>query len=82
MQTYTEEQKKDISERVEKANTTLKELELVSAVQSASVNLGSVDPKFNGIFGTYLQVYLQDTKYSKKQENSTPSPIQTEDLSK
>lgn len=80
MENYTEEQKKDITERVEKANAFLKELELVSAVQSSSVNLGSVDPKFNSIFGTYLQIFLQDTKYSKKQENSTPSPIQAEDL--
>jgi hypothetical protein len=69
----SEEQKNDIESRVASANAFLKESSLVAAVQSISCNLGAVDPKFNGIFGTYLQVYLQDTKYSVPQKNSVPS---------
>ncbi len=74
----TEEQKKDTTERVEKATAYIKELDLVCAVQSVSVNLGGVDPKFNSIFGTLLQPYLQDTKYSNnelpKEEPKNESP--------
>lgn len=76
----TPEQRKDIEERVAKAATILKELQLVPAVQTSSVNLGGIDPKFNGIFGTYLQCFLQDTKYAEMPKNSVESPIQADDL--
>lgn len=72
---YSAEEQADIKERVEKANTALKELGLTIAVQTLSVNLGAIDPKFQSVFGTYLQPYLQDTKYSKapKKEDAIPN---------
>lgn len=71
--TLNEEQQADIKARTEKAMAALKELELVPAVQTASVNLGAIDPKFNSTFGTYLQCFLQDLKYSKKPEDVATS---------
>lgn len=68
MQTYTKEQEEDIKERVEKANKMLKEFQLVPATQTVSVNLGAIDPKFQSVFGTLLQTYLQDTKFSKTED--------------
>ena len=68
MQNYTEEEKKDITERTEKANAYLKELNLVPAAQVVKVNLGDVDPKFNSVFGDLIQVYLADTKYPKTEK--------------
>lgn len=79
----TEEQKKDIQDRVDSANSYLKENNLVAAVQSVSCNLGAVDQKFNGIFGTYLQVYLQDTKFApKKSDNTEVNPAIKDELVK
>lgn len=72
---YTPEQEKDIKERVEKATQMLKDLQLTAAVQTYSVNLGTIDKNFNSIFGTYLQCFLQDTKYQK---DSVPSPLNEE----
>lgn len=77
MDKLTDEQKVDIQERQTKAQTLLKELELTPAAQSIAVNLGAIDPKFNSVFATYVQCFLQDTKYSPK-----PSPLTQEDLAK
>lgn len=62
---YTEEQKKDINERVEKAVQSLKELNLRVACVSNMVNTG------DDVFAIKLIPYLQDTLYT-----SMPSPIQ------
>lgn len=62
---YTEEEKKDIEERVEKAKTMLAELNLQPSAQVQKVNTG------NDIFADKVIPFLQDTKYTPKL-----SPIQ------
>lgn len=64
-ETYTEEQKKEILERLARASASLKELEFELACQPTMENTG------NNVFGIKLTPYLQDTKYSSKE-----SPIQ------
>ncbi len=66
---YSEEQIKDIKEREEKALAALKELELTPAAIVSKLNNG------NDTFVDKVQCYLQDTKYSKKEE-SIPSPVE------
>lgn len=61
---YSDEQKQDITRRIEKANQTLKDLHLAP----------SVVPSWELVNGTYtlkLNQYLQDTLFT-----SIPSPIQ------
>lgn len=62
---YSEEQKKDISERVAKAHKFLEELNLHPAASVSVVNLG------DDVFAQKVVSYLQDDKYSSKL-----SPIQ------
>lgn len=66
---YTDEQKADISERVEEARNTLKELSLQPACMPQMQNMG------DDVFGIKLIPYLQDTLYTPKK-----SPIQPENL--
>lgn len=64
MNEYTDEQKADITRRVEKANQALKDLHLAP----------SVVPSWEMVNGNYvlkLNQYLQDTLFT-----SIPSPIQ------
>ena len=62
---YTEEQQKDIEERVAKAVSALKELQLQPGVVMQAVNIQ------NDVFSMQPLAYLQDTKYTP-----TVSPIQ------
>lgn len=66
---YTEEQKKDITDRVEKARVALKDLHLQPACMPNMQNMG------DDVFGIKLIPYLQDTLYMPKK-----SPIQPENL--
>lgn len=66
---YTDEQKADISERVEKARNLLKELSLQPACMPQMQNTG------DDVFGIKLIPYLQDVRYSPKK-----SPLQAEDI--
>lgn len=61
---YTEEQKKDITERVNKAIESLKELRLAPSALLQKVKISSE----NGadIYADQLQAYLQDVKYVKE----------------
>lgn len=70
-QNYTPEQQKDIEERVEKAKTALKELDLQPGCLVSPVNIGE------DVFALRPVAYLQDTKYANK-----VSPITKEDVSK
>lgn len=65
MQNLTKEQEEDIKNREAKALEMLKELELSP---QAVVYAVLIDPE-QGIFGTKVIPYLQDTKFSKKEEN-------------
>lgn len=62
---YTDEQKKDINERVAKAKETLAELDLQPGVVVQAINLG------DDVFGMKPIPFLQDTRYS-----GVLSPIQ------
>lgn len=65
-QSYTEEQRKDIEERVAKAKVLLEELQLQPACIVQAVNTG------NDVFGIQPISYLQDLKFT--------SPITKGDL--
>lgn len=65
MNNYTEEQSKDIKERVEKANALFAELQLVPRIQFAPVETKSGDV-VNSVIVT-----LEDTKYLPKKEEPT-----------
>lgn len=71
MHKYTEEKKKDVQERVDKAIVMLKELQLQPAAACSKVNIGQ-DGK--DIFADLVQPYLQDTKF-KDQINSEVGAI-------
>ncbi len=71
MQKYTDEQIKDIQERIEKANAMLKELELFPSASVSSENLG------DDVFGTKVIAYLQDSKFT-----AIPSPLNNESAEK
>lgn len=66
---YTDEQKKDIEARVEKARVALAELNLQTACMPQMYNTG------DDVFGVKLISYLQDIKYIP-----TKSPLQPENL--
>lgn len=55
---YSPEQKKDITERVEKAKKLLEELQLQPGCIVQAINTG------NDVFGFQPIAYLQDTKYT------------------
>ena len=61
---FTQEQQKDITERVEKAQAFLKELELFPSAIIRKVNLG------NDVFGDQVISYLADAKYLPKKDES------------
>lgn len=63
---YTEEQRTDINDRVAKAVEALKELQLSCAAVTASERVG------DNVFGIKVIPYLKDLKY----EPAIPSPIQ------
>lgn len=63
---YTPEQITDIQERVEKAKTALKELQLRPAVAVQAVNVGQ------DIFAMKNIPYLQDEKYTPTASPLTP----------
>lgn len=63
---YTEDQRKDIEERVEKAKTLLKELQLRPALVMQPVNMG------NDVFGMKAIPYLADEKYTPIASPLTP----------
>jgi hypothetical protein len=62
MQNYTEEQKKDIQERVTKAEEMLKELQLFPSAVIQKVKVGD---ESKDIFADNIICYLQDSKYFK-----------------
>ncbi len=66
-QQFTDEQVKDIQERIDKANVVLKELQLFPSAFVSAENLG------NDVFGTKVVAYLQDSKFA-----AIPSPIQND----
>lgn len=66
---YTKEQKDDISERVEKAKTLLKDLQLYPSAVVQKVNLGE------DTFADKVICYLADTKFTP-----TKSPLQPDEL--
>ncbi len=68
---YSPEQQKDIEERVEKAKTLLKDLQLQPGTLMTPVNMG------DDVFALKPISYLQDTKYAHK-----ISPITKNDISK
>lgn len=74
---YTEEQIKDIQERVSKVESFLKENEIVLAAQVKKVNIG-LDIK-KDIFADEVVVFLRDTKYLPKE--GVVSPL-SEEMSK
>lgn len=65
---YTDEQKKEINERVATANEFLKGLDLRIQASISAANMG------DDVFGIKVIPYLQDQKYLKQ------SPIQQGDL--
>lgn len=74
---YTEEQKKDISERTEKAMASLKELELAPQAQ---VSKGKIVSEGKEFFVDMVTPFLMDLKYPNLkistdvvQEGSVPS---------
>jgi hypothetical protein len=66
---YSDVEKKDIEDRVEKANAMLLELKLQPGVVMQAVNIG------DDVFGVKPIAYLQDTLYTPNK-----SPIQEKDL--
>jgi hypothetical protein len=62
MNKLTQEQITEIKERTTKAQAYLKELDLVPSAVVQKENIGE------GIFVDKVIAYLQDTKYSKKDE--------------
>lgn len=60
MQNYTEEQMKDIKERVSKAEEMLKELQLYPSAIVQKVKVGKEE---DDIFGDKIICYLQDSKF-------------------
>jgi len=71
MENLTEEQKKDIEERLKKAEVCLKDLQLFPSAIVQKVNLG------DDTFADKVICYLADAKYLPKK-----SPIQKDDLAK
>lgn len=63
---YTEEQKKDINGRTEKARVFLKELQLRPAVVMQPINIG------NDAFAMKPIVYLADEKFTPTASPLTP----------
>lgn len=64
---YSEEQKKDITERVEKARKLLDELQLNPSAQIYYDNIG------NDTFATKVIPYLQDLKYANNPKETKES---------
>lgn len=62
MQNYSEEEIKDIKERVEKAETMLKELQLFPSAVVQKVKVGAEN---EDVFADKVICYLQDSKYTK-----------------
>ena len=58
MENYTEEQKKDIEERLKKAEVVLKELQLFPSAVVQKINQGE------DIFVDKIICYLQDSKFT------------------
>ena len=72
MENYTEEQIKDIKERVGKATEFIKSLELEFKAQVGAVNLG------DDTFALKVQPFLKDTKYEPIATPTEPTePITT-----
>lgn len=72
MQNYTNEQKKDILERVNKANEYLKELNLSLAAQTFTDRTSKTQEGYD-VFGIGVVAFLKDTKYdteSPKEEKA------------
>ena len=65
---FTDEQKKDIEERVEKAKIALRDLRLQPGCFVTPINMG------DDTFALKTIAYLQDTRYT--------SPVQQKDLQK
>lgn len=66
---FTDEQKKDVAVRIDKARTLLTELQLRPSASVSIENIG------NDVFATKVTPYLHDTKFAP-----TVSPIQEENL--
>lgn len=66
---YTEEQQKDILERIDKAKKALEELNLRPSSSVSVVNLGE------DVFAQKVISYLQDTKFTPQ-----VSPVQRKDV--
>lgn len=57
---YSEEEKKDIEDRVAKARMALEDLQLKPSASISASNIG------DDVFALKVAPYLQDTKYSPK----------------
>jgi hypothetical protein len=66
---FTEEQLKDIAERIDKARTMLSELQLRPSASVSVENIG------DDVFATKVVPYLHDTKFAP-----TISPIQKDEV--
>ena len=66
MHNLTEEQKKDITNRIEAAKKYLADNGLAVSAQVLSPNLGLVDPKFNNLFAFGVHAFLTDIKYASE----------------
>ncbi len=66
---YTESQKKDILERMDKAKKALEDLQLRPSSSVSATNTG------DDVFALKVISYLQDTKYTAQ-----VSPVQAKDL--
>lgn len=66
---YSEEEIKDIEDRIKRANETLKELQLFPSVVLQKINMG------DDIFADKAICFLADSKYHKP----IPSPFKTDD---
>lgn len=67
MHNYSEEEKKEITERIEKARKFLEENHLNLSAQIYFENIG------NDAFATKVLPYLQDTKYDKSTSKTEES---------
>lgn len=78
---YTDEEKKEVEERVLKAEQYLRENDLIPLAFASKVNLGI---EGRDVFADQIQVYLKDIRYEEKEkvEPAIVSPIQKDDVDK
>ncbi len=74
MNNYTEEQKKDIQERIEKVNQYFKEIQLIPVIQIIPIETKTGE-QVNSVV-----VALQDTKYIPEEPKTTEEPVIAEKI--